>query len=70
MLLVIFSNINSIPSKTRAISKFSKITRMIYPKKCPKQTCDYWSHQTKKYFTLKLISFNNGQLQISEQAII
>ena len=24
------------------ISKFSKITRMIYPKNCPNQTCDYW----------------------------
>ena len=24
------------------ISKFSKITRMIYPKNCPNQTSDYW----------------------------
>ena len=30
------------PSKTRAISKFSKNTRVIYPKSCPNQTCDYW----------------------------
>ena len=26
----------------REISKFSKITRMIYPKSCPNQTCEYW----------------------------
>ena len=25
-----------------AISKFSKITRVIYPKNHPNQTCDYW----------------------------
>ena len=30
------------PSKTRAISKFSKSTRVIYPKNCPNQICDYW----------------------------
>ena len=24
------------------ISKFSKITRVIYPKNCPNQTCTYW----------------------------
>ena len=29
-------------SKTRAISKFSKITRVIYPQNCPNQTCCYW----------------------------
>ena len=25
-----------------AISKFSKITRVIYPQNCPNQTCGYW----------------------------
>ena len=29
-------------NKTRAISKFSKIMRVIYPKNCPNQTCGYW----------------------------
>ena len=27
------------------------------------------SHQTNKHFVLRLISFNSGQLQISERAI-
>ena len=38
------------PSGTRAISKFSKIKRVIYPKHRPNQTCSYWlitpNHQT------------------------
>ena len=29
-------------SKTRAISKFLKITRVIYLKNCPNQPCSYW----------------------------
>ena len=29
-------------SKTRAISKCSKITRVIHPKNCPNRTYDYW----------------------------
>ena len=28
---------------TRAISKFLKFTRVVYPKNRPIQTCDYWS---------------------------
>ena len=59
-----FTKSRNFPSKTRAISNFSKITRVIYPKILPAQTCDYWlSHQTNKDFVLKLISFNSGQLQ-------
>ena len=30
------------PSKTMAISKFSKIMMIIYVKNHPNQTCDYW----------------------------
>ena len=30
------------PSKTKTISKFSKMTRVTYPKNCPNQTCGYW----------------------------
>ena len=37
-----FLEILKLPSKTRAISKFSKITRVSYPKNCPNQTCDCW----------------------------
>ena len=48
----------------RAISKFSKIMRVIYPKNGPNGTCYYWlitpSQQT---LCIELISFNNGQLQ-------
>ena len=29
-------------NKKRAISKISKIMRVIYTKNCPNQTCDYW----------------------------
>ena len=29
-------------SKIRTISKFSKITRVIDPRNCSNQTCDYW----------------------------
>ena len=36
----IFENFE-IASVTRAISKFSKITRVIYPKNRPNQACDY-----------------------------
>ena len=35
----IFENFEC-PSKTSAISIFSNITKVIYPKNCPKQTCD------------------------------
>ena len=38
----IFENFENCPSKTRAISKFSKIARVIYLKSFPKQTSDYW----------------------------
>ena len=31
-------------SKTRTISNFSKIMRVIYPKNYPNQTCDYWMY--------------------------
>ena len=30
------------PSKTRAVSKVSKIKKMIYTKNLPSQTSDYW----------------------------
>ena len=51
------------PSKTRGISKFSKITRVGYSINCPKQTCGYWSITPNQHFVLKLVSFNSGQLQ-------
>ena len=56
--------------KTRVNSKFSKITRVIYPKKCPNQTCGYWliTPNLETHFVLKLISFNSGLLQISKRA--
>ena len=47
-----------------AISKFSKIMRVIYPKNCLSQTCDYWLiTQNQQIFVLKLTFFNSGQLQ-------
>ena len=36
------------PSKTRETSKFSKITRVIYPKDFPNQICDYWLTTTNQ----------------------
>ena len=47
--------------KPSLISKFSNITRVIYPQNCP--------NQTNKHFVFKLVCFNSGQLQISERAI-
>ena len=48
-------------------NSFPKITRVIYPKNSPNQTCNYLitgqSQQTNKHFVLKLISFDSGQLQ-------
>ena len=38
----IFENLGAARVKTRVTSKFSKITRVIYPKNCPNQICDYW----------------------------
>ena len=55
---------------TQAISAFSKITRVIYPRNCSNQTCDYWLiTPNQQTLGLRLISFNRGQLQISEWAI-
>ena len=46
------------------ISKFSKISRVIYPQNYPNQICDYWLiTPNNKHFVLKLISFNSGQLE-------
>ena len=30
------------PSAVLKISKYSKITKVIYPKNCPKKACGYW----------------------------
>ena len=38
----IFESFEITRVKTRAISKFSKITRVIFPKNRANQTCDYW----------------------------
>ena len=38
----IFEIFEIAPSKTRAISKFSKITRVIYARNSPNQKCDNW----------------------------
>ena len=44
--------------------KFSKVTRMIYPKNCPQQRLGYWLiTPNQKHFVLKLIYFNSGQIQ-------
>ena len=57
------------------ISKFSKITRVIYPKNRLNQTFDCWLIAPNQQIlllvsiVLKLISFNSGQLQISERVI-
>ena len=52
----------------RVISKFLEVTGAIYPKNHPKQICGYClTHQTRKYFLLKLIFFNSAQLQIRKQ---
>ena len=48
--------------------KFSKVTRMIYPKNCPQQRLGYWLiTPNQKHFVMKLIYFNSGQLQNSGQ---
>ena len=43
------------PSETRAITKFSKITRVIYPRNLTNQTCCYWFITKNLY----LVKFNN-----------
>ena len=49
---------------------FSKIARVIYLKKHPNQTCDYWLITPNQItLVLKLIFFNSGQLQIIERVI-
>ena len=54
----------------RAILKFSKITRVIYPQNRPNETCDYWLiTANQQTLALKLISLNSGQLQISERTV-
>lgn len=42
---------------------FSKITRVIYTKNSPNQTCDYSLITPNQRFVLKLLSFNSGQVQ-------
>ena len=52
------------------ISKFSKITRVIYIQNCPKQTSDDWLIKpNKQTFCIETNTFNSGQLQISDRAI-
>ena len=47
-----------------------KSASVIYPKNHPNQNVvTGQSQQIRNYFALKLISFKNGQLQISEQAV-
>ena len=48
----------------RVISKFSKITEVIYPKTCPNQPCDYWLITTNQQ-TVRIETnvFNSEQLQ-------
>ena len=49
------------PSEARAISKFSKITRVIYPKNCPNETCDYCLiTPDQQTLSIEIISFNSG----------
>ena len=52
-------------SKTKAISKFLKITRVIYPKKCPSQACGYWliTPNQQSLCIETNIFFNSRQLQ-------
>ena len=38
----IFENFEIARVKRGQFLKFSKITRVIYPKNCPNKTCDYW----------------------------
>ena len=48
----------------KILKKFSKITRLIYPKKHPNQTCCYWLvTPSENHYVLKLIYFNCRQLQ-------
>ena len=56
----------------KAISKFSRITSVIYPKHYSNQTCDYWlikPNQQTLYIQATLILFNCEHLQINEQTI-
>ena len=43
------------------------IMMAIYHKDCPNQRCDYLLITPNQHYLSKLISFNSGQLQISEQ---
>ena len=57
-------------SKSRTISNFSKITRVLYPKNWPKQTGDYWLiTPNQQTLCIGTNIFNSRQLQISEEAI-
>ena len=48
----------------RAISKFSKIMKVIYPRNCSSQTCDYWLiTQNQQAICIE----NSGQLQNRRQ---
>ena len=51
----------------REILKFSKITRLIYPKNPQTKMWLLFNHT--KHFVLKLISFKSRQLATSERAI-
>ena len=61
-----FWKILKLHSFSRAISKFSKITRVIYPKNPPNETYGYWlitpNQQTVCFENYKILQ-NSGQLQ-------
>ena len=50
---------------------YSKITRAIYPENHPNHTCGYRliTRNQQTLCTEILMSFNSGQLQISERAV-
>ena len=58
------------PSETRAISKFSNITSVTYPKNCLNQTCDYWLiTPNQQTFCIETNIFKQQVFTIIERAI-
>ena len=53
------------PSAFVQILKFSKITRVIYPKNVPNQTCGYWLITSNQQILLLKLTFS--QLAVANQ---
>ena len=63
-----FENFEIVKVKRRQFQNFQNYKGNLSPKS-PNQTFDYWLITPRKYFVLKLISFNKDKLKISEREI-